>query len=237
MGLLLIQSTVYGQMKKNLSKKVKEPKKIQLPTYGFKTGILFSNITGDEAISRFSKKLGAQVGMFGALYFTHKFSIVGELVYEGKGAKFDNHKMKITLHYASLPIYFKYNFTKDPQIYTYAGVYGAYLLAAKTTGTYELSIEDNHIIEDIDENIRPNLTSYDAGTVLGIGVQGQFSFRLDIFADIRYTQGLISLDKETAEHRYNFNYTRFWPEQKTDYPINRSFTFSAGIIIHLQPRF
>lgn len=206
------------------------------PTIGLKGGVLLSTITGDEAINKFAKNIGPQIGFTGAFYFNPQFSVRGELNYELKGAKFDNHDMKTSLHYASLPIYLKFNFTKDPEIYIYGGGYASYLFAAKTKGSYEIIIGSDNIVESIDEDILPNLNKIDAGVIVGLGVQGRFNNRTDIFLDFRYTKGFMSLDNGTAEYRYNFNYAQFWPEQEVDNPTNKSLLLTAGVIYYIDSR-
>jgi len=206
------------------------------PTIGIKGGLLLSTVTGDEAIDQFAKKIGAQLGVTGAYYFKPKLSIRGELNYELKGAKFANHEMKMDLHYASLPFYLKFNFTEDPEIYIYGGGYASYLIAAKTTGTYEVIIGEDFINYTINENIINNLNKLDIGFIAGAGVQGRFNRWMDIFIDFRYTQGFIDLDNGKAELRYNFNFDYFWPEQDVGTPKNKAFMLTTGIIYYFDPR-
>ncbi|HAF29102.1 MAG TPA: hypothetical protein DCG75_08650 [Bacteroidales bacterium] len=206
------------------------------PTIGLKGGVLLSTVTGDEAIDQFAKKISAQVGVTGAIYLHPMLSIRGELNYESKGGKFTNHDMKMNLHYATLPIYVKFNFTRDPEIYIYGGGYAAYLFMANTKGTYEIIIGDDYITESINEDIKPNLNQFDAGYMFGVGIQGRYNRSIDLFLDFRYTRGFINLDNKTAETRYNFNYDTFWPEQAVDKPKNKSIMLTTGIIIYLTPR-
>jgi hypothetical protein len=206
------------------------------PTFGLKGGILLSTIKGDEAIDKFAKNINPQIGFTGALYFNPQFSARAELNYESKGGLFENHDMKTSLQYASLPIYLKFNFTRDPEIYIYGGGYASYLLAAKTKGTYEIIIGTDNINESIDEDISSNLNKIDAGIIVGIGVQGRFNNRTDIFIDFRYNWGLVNLDNGTADLRYNFNYDEFWPEQKVDNPTNKAIMLTTGFIIYINPR-
>lgn len=206
------------------------------PTLGLKGGALLSTITGDEAIDQFAKKINAQIGITGAIYIHPKLSIRGELDYESKGGKFANHDMKMNLHYATLPIYLKFNFTRDPEIYIYGGAYASYLFMANTKGTYEIIIGDDYITESINEDILPNLNQFDVGFLVGAGVQSRFNRSIDLFLDFRYTQGFINLDNNTADIRYNFNYDSFWPEQAVDKPKNKAIMLTTGIIIYLIPR-
>lgn len=206
------------------------------PTVGIKGGVLLSTITGDEAIDEYAKKIGPQIGVTAALYFHPMLSLRGELNYESKGGKFANNDMKMNLNYATLPVYLKFNFTRDPEIYIYGGGYASYLLTANTKGTYEIIIEQDVLSESINEDISPNLNKVDVGMIAGLGVQGRFNRWYDIFLDFRYTQGFINLDNGTSEIRYNFNYEAFWPEQKVDKPKNKAFMVTTGIIIYLTPR-
>lgn len=208
----------------------------EIPTFGIKAGILFSTINGDDAIDQFAKRIGPQIGITGAYYFNPHFSARAELNYELKGGKFDNHELTMDLHYATLPLYLKFSFTSDPEIYVYGGGYASYLIAAKTKGTYEIIIGEDHIKDNINEDISNNLTDIDAGAIVGIGAQGRYNRWFDIFIDFRYSQGFINLNNNTADKRYNFNHTEFWPEQDVDKPKNKAFMFTTGLIFYLDPR-
>ena len=144
--------------------------------------------------------------------------------------------MNMNLHYATLPVYIKFNFTNDPEFYIYGGGYGSYLISAKTQGTFEIIIGDDFISTDINENVIANMNRFDAGIITGLGVQGRFNRYMDIFLDFRYTWGLINLDKNTADLRYNFNHESFWPEQNLGKPKNKTLMFTTGFIFFLDPR-
>ena len=202
------------------------------PTFGLKAGVLLSTVTGDEAIDQHAKNMGPQIGITGAYYFYSALSVRAELNYEAKGGKFSNHEMDMNLNYISVPLYLKFSFTRDPEFYVYGGAYGAYLLSAKTKGTYE----KYDVSEPINEDIIDNLTRFDIGIVGGVGVQGRFNRWTDIFLDLRYTYGLVNLDNNNAEFRYNFNYVEFWPEQDLGIPKNKALMLTTGFIIYLDPR-
>lgn len=202
------------------------------PTIGFKGGVLLSTITGDQAIDQYAKKIGPQIGVTGAVYPHPMLSIRAELNYESKGGKFANHDMKMKLNYVTLPIYLKFNFTKDPEIYIYGGGYASYLISAKTEGTYE-RLED---VESINEDILNHMNPYDVGVIGGLGVQGRYNQWIDIFLDFRYTLGFVNLDNGTAEYRYNFNKLYLWPEQDLDKPKNKAFMLTTGFVVYLNAR-
>jgi hypothetical protein len=225
--LLLISST----------QSLKSQNNSQSPTFGIKGGFLLANVQGDDAIDQYAKKIGPQIGVTAAYYPHTNWSARAELNYELKGGKFDLHDMKMNLHYLTLPLYAKFNFNEDPQIYFYAGGYGSFLFKATTKGTYEKIIEDDYIVKSINEDIRPNLNLFDVGVLAGFGVQGRFNRFLDIFIDIRYAHGLFDLDNQSAELRYNFNDEEFFPyEQELDNPTNKSFMLTTGFIYYLIPR-
>ncbi|MBI9053628.1 MAG: PorT family protein [Bacteroidales bacterium] len=207
-----------------------------IPTFGVRGGLILSTVTGDDAIDQFAKKFGLQFGLTGAIYFHPMLSFRGELNYESKGGKFSNHEMNMNLNYLTLPLYLKFNFTSDPEIYIYGGGYGSYLLSANTKGTYEIVLGEDYISESINEDILKNMNQFDLGIIAGIGAQGRFNRWLDIFLDLRYTKGFINLDNNTSEIRYNFNYTNFWPEQELDKPKNKALIISTGFIYYLDPR-
>ena len=66
------------------------------------------------------------------LFRSPMLSMKAELLYEPKGGKFANHELSMNLNYVSLPLYLKFNFTRDPEIYIYGGGYASYLISAKT---------------------------------------------------------------------------------------------------------
>lgn len=208
------------------------------PTIGFKGGALLSTVTGDEAIDQFAKKISVQIGVTGAVYLHPMLSFRGELNYESKGGKFANHDMKMNLNYITLPLYLKFNFTRDPEIYIYGGGYAAYLFMANTKGTYEKLLEPDPVSKTINEDISPYLNKFDAGYTLGAGVQGRYNRSIDIFLDFRYSRGLVNLDNGSATNRYNFNDEElyFWPEKAVDKPKNKSIMLTTGIIFFLTPR-
>lgn len=206
------------------------------PTVGVKGGLLLSSVTGDDALDTYAKKMGLQFGLTAATYFHPMLSLRAELNFESKGAKFDMQEMNMNLNYLSLPLYLKFNFTRDPEIYVYAGAYASYLVSANTKGEFEVVIGADYKSYAVNEDITKNLNQIDVGVIGGLGVQGRFNRWLDIFLDLRYTQGFINLDKGTAEYRYNFNYEEFWPEQEYGKPKNKVFMVSVGFIYYFDPR-
>ncbi|MCG8410458.1 MAG: PorT family protein [Bacteroidales bacterium] len=206
------------------------------PTVGIKIGPLLSTVIEDEAIDKFAKKMGIQIGLTGAVYVHPKLSLRAELNYEVKGGQFINHDMVMNLNYITFPFYLKFNFTKEPEFYVYQGFYFSYLINAKTKGVYEISLGDDHIYEEINENITPNLNPIDWGLLIGVGAQGRFNRWLDVFIDLRYTRGYENLDNKSSKYRYNFNFNEFWPRQNLRKPKNKTYMLTVGIIYYFDPR-
>lgn len=207
------------------------------PTYGIKGGVNLSSLHGDDdAMDVHSKLISPQIGITGAFFFTKKFSVNAEINYEKKGGKFKSYELQTNLNYVAVPIFIKYAFFKDPQIYIYGGGYASYLISASTTGNFEIF----EVSKKIDENIKPNLSAFDFGFLAGFGVQGRFNRWADIFLDLRYCQGLSNIDNHSADFRYNFNDSElinyFYNVDKPGDVFNRSFMLTTGIYFYLIKR-
>jgi len=206
------------------------------PTYGLKGGFHLSSLHGDDAMDTHGKLLSPQLGITGALFFSPRFSVNAEANYEKKGGKFNSYEIQTNLNYVAVPIFIKYAFLKDPQIYIYGGGYASYLLSANTKGQFEIY----EISKEINENIKNNLSAFDFGFIAGFGAQGRFNRSADIFLDLRYCQGLYSIDNKTADHRYNFNDPElnnyFYDVDKPENVYNRSFMLTTGIYFYLIKR-
>jgi hypothetical protein len=206
------------------------------PTYGLKGGFHLSSLHGDDAMDTHGKLISPQLGITGALFFTPRFSINAEANYEKKGGKFNSYEIQTNLNYVAMPVFIKYAFFKDPQIYIYGGGYASYLVSANTKGLFEIFEES----KEINENIKTNMTSFDYGFLVGFGVQGRFNRSADIFLDLRYCQGLYNIDNRTADHRYNFNDPElnnyFYNVDKPKDVYNRSFMLTTGMYFYLIKR-
>ena len=206
------------------------------PTYGLKGGFHLSSLHGDDAMDTHGKLISPQLGITGALFFSPRFSVNAEANYEKKGGKFNSYEIQTNLNYVAVPIFIKYAFLKDPQIYIYGGGYASYLLSANTKGQFEIF----EISKEINENIKKNLSAFDFGFIAGFGVQGRFNRSADIFLDLRYCQGLYNIDNKTADHRYNFNDPElnnyFYDVDKPENVYNRSFMLTTGIYFYLIKR-
>jgi hypothetical protein len=207
------------------------------PTFGLKGGVHLSSLHGDDAaMDVHAKLISPQVGLTGAYFFTKRLSVNIEANYEKKGGNFKSYELETNLNYATVPLFVKYAFFKDPQIYIYAGGYASYLLSANTKGQFEIF----EVSKEINENIKPNLSAYDFGYLLGFGVQGRYNRRIDIFLDLRYCQGLNNIDNKTADHRYNFNdpdlNNYFYEVDKPGDVYNRSLMLTTGLYFYLIKR-
>ena len=208
------------------------------PSFGLKGGVHLSALFGDDAMDTNAKLISPQIGITGAYFFSPRLSVNSEINYEKKGGKFKGYELTTNLHYVTIPVFGKYAFSKDPEIYIYAGGYASYLLAANTKGQFERF----EFTKEINEDVKPNLTSFDYGIIAGFGVQGRFNRRADIFLDLRYCQGLYDIDKHSAESRYNLNdpdpwiVDSFYEVAKPENVYTRSFMLTTGMYFYLIKR-
>jgi len=205
------------------------------PTIGIKGGVHLSSLTGDKLMDTNAKLITPQIGISGAWFFTRRLSVNTEINYEKKGGKFNSYELETNLNYVTVPLFGKYAFSKDPQIYIYGGGYASYLLSATTKGKFEIF----EISKDINENIKPNLSAFDFGIVAGVGAQGRFNRRADIFIDLRYCQGLFNVDNNSAEYRYNINdaeLDNYYYNVKKGDIYNRSFMLTTGMYFYFIKR-
>ncbi|MGE0087995.1 MAG: porin family protein [Bacteroidales bacterium] len=208
------------------------------PTYGLKGGFHLSSLHGDDAMDTHGKLISPQLGITGALFFTPRFSVNAEANYEKKGGKFNSYEIQTNLNYVAMPVFIKYAFFKDPQIYIYGGGYASYLVSANTKGEFERF----EFVKEIDEDIKPNVSAFDFGAIIGFGVQGRFNRSADIFLDLRYCQGFYDIDKHNTESRYNINdpdpeiINSFYEVDKPKSVYNRSFMLTTGMYFYLIKR-
>lgn len=201
------------------------------PTWGVRLGPDFSRVIDDDAMEEYAKKLYPAVGAFGNFYFSEAFSIQMELNYKPWGGKFKSHDLTMNLNYLQLPVFARYAFFDDPKVFLFCGPYGAYLLSAKTKGIYK----DLEREESVNEDISDRIANLDYGICMGVGAQGRYNQRIDIFAEFRYYWGMRNIVEAPGEERYNLSLRMRYPFAYGE-PRNKSFGINVGIIVYLYPR-
>lgn len=201
------------------------------PTWGVRVGPAFSRVVNDEALDEHARKFAPVAGVFGNFYFSEQLSVQAEVDLLPGGGKFASHDITMHLTYIQVPVMARYAFFDDPKVYLLAGAYGGYLLSANTKGLYT----DLEREEQVNEDISNNLQSLDYGLCLGIGVQGRFNSNLDIFAELRFHQGMRNIVKNTGEERYNLSVPMRYPFDY-DKPKQQATVLSVGCIFYLYTR-
>lgn len=201
------------------------------PTWGFRVGPGFSRVVNDEALDDHARRFTAAAGFFGNFYFSERLSLQAEIDLLPGGARFSSHDITMHLTYLQVPFMARYAFFDDPKVYLVGGVYGGYLLGAKTQGLYTDLEREEQVNEDIGENLK----SLDYGICLGLGVQGRFNSRVDIFAELRFHQGMRNIVKQTGEERYNLSVRMRYPFEYNK-PKHQATLLSIGCIFYLYER-
>ncbi|MFC5045660.1 porin family protein [Aquimarina hainanensis] len=148
---------------------------------GFKTGVNYSNLTGD--ISNPEGRVRMHLGAVIEFPIVNRFFAQLELFYSAQGAIVDiaTVENKISLNYLSLPIISKYYVTENISLET--GPQFSLLSTAKNSAT-----------EDADNDFFDQVNSFDFSW--GIGA----SYRLEsgLFFQGRYVLGLTNINKESV---------------------------------------
>jgi len=201
------------------------------PTWGFHAGPGFSRVVDDGALDDRARKLLPVAGVFGNIFFTERLSLQVELDLVPGGATFASHELTMHLTYLQLPLLAKYEFFDDPIVYLQGGIYGGYLLGAKTKGVYA----DLEREEKVDESITERIQPLDYGLCMGVGVQGRLNASFDLFAELRYHLGLRNIVKDSGSERYNLSLPMRYPFEYGK-PKQQVTLLTVGVIVYLYTR-
>lgn len=160
--------------------------------FGLRTGLNFSNLTGD--LSKSSTKLGFNIGAFAQFNLSNKFAIQPEVLYSGQGASYAESSTvassytyttgTIYLDYILVPIMAKYqfvdgfNFEFGPQI--------GFIVASKNNGDDLVTTGDVIADYPFNRNIKDRTKSIDFGLNFGVS----YDLSNHAFVGIRYNFGL-----------------------------------------------
>ena len=184
--LLFITSTVKAQV---------SPATGDLPRggAGIKGGLNLSSMTTDGNDDK-NLKPGFHVGVFNKMPISEKFAIQTELLYSGKGIKFDydesefaDGETRFNLNYIDLPVKLVFNLAEDFEFQF--GPYVSYLVNAELDTDAE--VLDFFEIDSDDEVDRDQFHSFDFGLSAGL------AFDLDpLILGFNYNLGLTPVAKE-----------------------------------------
>lgn len=149
---------------------------VNAQTFGVKAGLNIASLSNFEDSKA---KIGFNGGVFMNAPLAASFSIQPEVIYNAKGAKYDDAvDVNMNLDYISAPVMFQYQAT--PEFYLEAGPEFSFLMSGK------LKAEDESL------DIKDELNSFDFGIGLGAG----YFFTSNIGVTARYVAGVTDIIKD-----------------------------------------
>ncbi|MDR0866788.1 MAG: PorT family protein [Candidatus Symbiothrix sp.] len=167
---------------------------------GVTAGLNTSSITGDD-VDGVKYKAGFQIGVLADYAITEKFSIIPELNFAQKGAKYEESEAGVTvtaslnLNYLTLPINaaYKFDVAPDSKLLVFAGPYVGYALSGK--------VKAGAFSQDIEFGSKEDETNaLDFGANIGVGYQ-----YTKFFAKLQYNLGLANLSNYDNDATHNSN--------------------------------
>lgn len=186
---------------------------IQAQKIGIKgsLGLNQFNRSTDLVGSSRKNRIGFSAGLTGAIPIGSQFSLHGELLYSQKGQKNvivipGQPTICTNLDYIELPVLVQMTSPASEAVrpLIFAGGYAAFLLSAKEVGP-----------DDQSTDIKDRYKKTDFGIVFGAGLQINFSKKIHLILDGRYSSGLQNINSQDAGLQIK----------------NRSLVFSVGILL------
>ncbi|TXF79081.1 porin family protein [Chryseobacterium sp.] len=158
---------------------------VNAQTFGLKAGV---NVSSVSNFAQSKSKIGFNGGVFMNAPLAASFSIQPEIIYSGKGAKYDGVvEVDMNLDYISVPVMFQYNAT--PKFYFEAGPEFSFLMSGKLKGEGE-SVD-----------LKDDLNSFDFGIGLGLG----YFFTPNFGINARYVSGITGIIKDNPNDEASKN--------------------------------
>ncbi len=154
-------------------------------SFGAKTGLNISNITGDATDGN-EVKVGLAIGAVAEFKLSESFAIQPEIIYSSQGSDTKNSNVKLKMNYLNVPLMAKYYPTENLSLQL--GPQVGFLVSAKVdNGKTSVKVDDN-------------LKTIDLGLSFGVGYKLDFG----LFFDARYNLGLSDInDYNTINENYN----------------------------------
>ena len=157
--------------------------------FGTKASLNLANIVGDDAGDA-NVFVGFSVGLFAEFDLADKLSIQPEILYSTQGSKSEgpyyigssiyNVKATLKLNYINVPVMFKYEVAKKLSLE--AGPYVGFLVSAKLKAEISGLGSDTQDAKDLFKS-----------TDFGLGLGMNYDFSDVIFANFRYSAGLVEI--------------------------------------------
>lgn len=153
---------------------------------GAKVGLNMANIVGTDILET-SSKTGLHIGPMAHYGFGDegKFSVLAELLFDMKGAKYDD--VPLSLNYIDIPIMARYRFGFG--MYLETGIYFGFLMSASLDGESSYDSVDNNG-NAITVDYKDQFSGSDLGYCVGIGYIHQSGFGIGY----RYNLGLSDIN-------------------------------------------
>jgi hypothetical protein len=148
---------------------------------------------------------GAYIGASANYVISNGFSLMTEVNYQEKGGKYDlyivdkSYNVSRKYEYLNIPVLARANFTSklginEPfSVFGYAGPYYGILLSSKDTFA--------HGEPTTATSLASTAKSSDFGAIAGLGATYKLPKKGEIYIDLRYEMGLISIDKQDNDLR------------------------------------
>ena len=161
-------------------------------TAGFKGGVNWGDLSGDNAPDNASMRTGFQGGAFLRSDINPQFGVQGEVLYVQKGVEgdfltddLDIHPATYKLDYIDIPIVFVANFPAGDKFGF--NVFGGPSFNFNTGATADV---EEHGSVDLD-----NVKGFEFGAVIGAGLAYKLS-SMSLIADVRYSLGASSISDD-----------------------------------------
>ena len=166
---------------------------------GVTAGLNASKTVGSEDDESTDFKAGFQAGVVADFGITENFSIIPELLFSQRGAKYEG--ISATLNYLQLPINAAYKFDVGygSKLFIFAGPYLGYGISTKVSSKSEgisISLDDFLKFGSKEEEIKP----LDFGVNVGLGYQYD-----KIFFKLQYNHGLSNMSNVDDYSSKNMN--------------------------------
>ncbi len=173
----------------------------QLRFVAFDAGLNMSGIRSASEYQRQPGCFGISAGISGNYSFSDSRSVGVSLEFSQKGAAEYIPDINTKLNYLSLPVFYLYNFKKDPGFFVLGGVYGSCLISASRRGELLNSGQNSRI----SENITSDFMSFDYGILLGMGMTVRLYDDFDFTVKIRGSAGFSKIKNTDESSPRNYN--------------------------------
>jgi len=166
-------------------------------------------IEGGDYATSYDFKAGFQAGIVADFGITENFSIMPELLFSQRGAKYSEEEpdykinASVTLNYLQLPVNaaYKFDLGYGSKLFVFAGPYIGYGISAKASGNAK---GDGIEIDDVPQvkfgSKEGEIKPFDFGVNVGVGYQYD-----KIFFKLQYNQGLINISNDRDYTDRNMN--------------------------------